>query len=431
MMERVLEWALRNRFIVLVLTGAMVVAGYVSLRRLPIDAVPDVTNVQVQVLTTAPALGPEEVEKFITTPVELAMSGLPGLEEVRSVSKFGLSAVTVVFEDGTDIYFARQIVNERVQGAREAIPPGYGEPEMGPVSTGLGEIYQFEVRGPGLSPMELRTILEWEISPRLRTIPGVVEINAFGGELRTYEVQVSPERLTQYNVSLGDLFSAIEENNANAGGAYIAKDAEQYLIRGEGLVGTLADIGDIVVAVDQRDGTPVYVRQLGDVQFAPMVRQGAVTRDGRGEVVAGITMMLMGANAREVVANVRQAVEEMRPSLEKLGVAIDPFYDRTEFVDRTIRTVAKNLIEGGLLVIVVLFLMLRNLRAGLVVASVIPLSMLAAFIGMRQLGVSGNLMSLGAIDFGLIVDGAVIVIENAIRLIAERAHALKRALTDD
>lgn len=430
-MERVLEWALRNRFIVLVLTGAMVVAGYLSLRRLPIDAVPDVTNVQVQVLTTAPALGPEEVEKFITTPVELAMSGLPGLEEVRSVSKFGLSAVTVVFGDGTDIYFARQIVNERVQQAREAIPPGYGEPEMGPVSTGLGEIYQFEVRGPGLTPMELRTILEWEISPRLRTIPGVVEINAFGGELRTYEVQVSPERLTQYDISLGDLFSAIEENNANAGGAYIAKDAEQYLIRGEGLVGTLADIGDIVVAVDQRDGTPVYVRQLGNVQFAPMVRQGAVTRDGRGEVVAGITMMLMGANAREVVANVRQAVDDMRPSLEKLGVTIDPFYDRTEFVDRTIRTVAKNLIEGGLLVIVVLFLMLRNLRAGLVVASVIPLSMLAAFIGMRQLGVSGNLMSLGAIDFGLIVDGAVIVIENAIRLIAERAHALKRALTDD
>lgn len=431
MMERVLEWALRNRFIVLVLSGAMVVAGYMSLRRLPIDAVPDVTNVQVQVLTTAPALGPEEVEKFITTPVELAMSGLPGLEEVRSVSKFGLSAVTVVFEDGTDIYFARQIVNERVQGARETIPPGYGEPEMGPVSTGLGEIYQFEVRGPGLSPMELRTILEWEISPRLRTIPGVTEINAFGGELKTYEVQVSPERLTQYNVSLGDVFSAIEENNANAGGAYIAKDAEQYLIRGEGLVGTLADIGDIVVAVDERDGTPVYVRQLGELQFAPMVRQGAVTRDGRGEIVSGITMMLMGANAREVVTNVKRAVEDMRPSLEKLGVTIDPFYDRSEFVGRTIRTVAKNLIEGGFFVIVVLFLMLRNLRAGLVVASVIPLSMLAAFIGMRQLGVSGNLMSLGAIDFGLMVDGAVIVIENAMRLLSERVHVLKRALTND
>lgn len=430
-MSHVLEWALRNRFIVLLLSASLVVGGLVALRRLAIDAVPDVTNVQVQVLTTAPALGPEEVEQFITTPVELTMSGLPGLQEVRSVSKFGLSAVTVVFGDGTDIYFARQLVNERLQAARDAIPPGYGEPEMGPVSTGLGEIFQFEVRGDGLSPMERRTILEWEIAPRLRSIPGVVEINSFGGELKTYEVQVDPDRLTQFNVSLGDLFRAIEENNANAGGAYIAKDAEQYLIRGEGLVTSLEDIGDIVVATELRDGTPIFVRQLGDVRFAPMVRQGAVTRDGRGEIVAGITMMLMGANAREVVANVRAAVQELAPSLAQLGVSIEPFYDRTEFVARTIRTVAKNLIEGGLLVIVVLFLMLRNLRAGLIVASVIPLSMLAAFIGMQQLGVSGNLMSLGAIDFGLIVDGAVIVIENAVRLIAARGHDLKRALTND
>ena len=431
MIEHVLEWSLRNRFIVLVLTGLLIVGGFVALRGLPIDAVPDVTNVQVQVLTTAPALGPEEVERFITTPVELAMSGIPRLADVRSVSKFGLSAVTVVFEDGTDIYFARQLVNERLQAARAAIPAGYGDPELGPVTTGLGEIYQFEVRGDGMSPMELRTILEWEIAPRLRAIPGVVEINSFGGELKTYEVQVLPDRLTQYNVTLSDLFSALELNNANAGGAYIAKDAEQYLVRGEGLITSLDDIGDIVVTTDARHGTPVYVRQVADVQFAPMVRQGAVTRDGRGEIVAGITMMLMGANAREVVGNVKAAVAEMAPALKKLGVTIEPFYDRTEFVARTIQTVAKNLIEGGLLVIIVLFLMLRNLRAGLIVASAIPLSMLAAFIGMRYFRVSGNLMSLGAIDFGLIVDGAVIVIENAVRLIAERAHALKRALTVD
>lgn len=431
MTERLLEWALRNRFIVLGLSVMLVIGGGIALRGLPIDAVPDVTNVQVQVLTTAPALGPEEVERFITTPVELAMSGLPRLTEVRSVSKFGLSAVTVVFEDGTDIYFARQLVNERVQTAREAIPPGYGDPELGPVSTGLGEIYQFEVRGEGKTPMELRTILEWEIAPRLRAIPGVVEINSFGGELKTYEVQVFHERLAQYNVSLTDLFDALERNNANAGGAYIVRDAEQYLIRGEGLITSLDDIGDIVVTTDQSDATPVYVRQLADVRHAPMVRQGAVTRDGRGEIVSGITMMLMGANAREVVSNVKRAVADMAPALAKLGVTIEPFYDRTEFVARTVRTVATNLIEGGLLVIVVLFLMLRNLRAGLIVASIIPLSMLAAFVGMRYFGVSGNLMSLGAIDFGLIVDGAVIVIENAVRLIADRARELKRALTAD
>ncbi|MBI5547133.1 MAG: efflux RND transporter permease subunit, partial [Deltaproteobacteria bacterium] len=413
MIERILEWSLKNRFLVLALSALLVIGGLSAMRSLPIDAVPDVTNIQVQVLTSAPALGPEEVERFITTPVELAMSGLPGLEEVRSVSKFGLSVVTVVFEDGTNIYFARQLVNERLQTARESIPQGFGNPELGPVSTGLGEIYQFEVRGEGKSPMELRTILEWEITPRLRRVPGVVEVNTFGGELKTYEVQVQPDNLTRYDVSITDVFQALERNNSNAGGAYLEKNDEQYLIRGEGLVGTLEDIGDIVVKADE-EGTPIYVRQLGEVRFAPMVRQGAVTRDGRGEIVSGITMMLMGANSRQVVNDVKQALDEMKPSLAKLGVTIDTFYDRTELVRKTIQTVAKNLVEGGLLVIVVLFLMLRNLRAGLIVSSVIPLSMLAAFIGMRRFGVSGNLMSLGAIDFGLIVDGAVIVVENAV-----------------
>jgi cobalt-zinc-cadmium resistance protein CzcA len=429
MIERVLEWSLGNRFMVLVLAAVLVAAGLNALRSLPIDAVPDVTNVQVQVLTTAPALGPEEVERFITTPVELAMSGLPRLQEVRSISRFGLSAVTVVFEDGTDIYFARQLVNERVQGAREDIPPGYGTPEMGPVSTGLGEIYQFEVRGEGKSQMELRTILEWEISPRLRAVPGVVEVNAFGGELKTYEVQLRPERLIQYRVSLKEVFDALENNNANAGGAYIEKSSEQYLIRGEGLIGSLEDVGRIVVANDPQDGTPIYLRQLGQVAFAPMVRQGAVTRDGKGEVVTGIVMMLLGANSRDVVNRVKASVEAMQPSLEGLGVTIAPFYDRTELIRKTIATVAKSLIEGAVLVVVVLFLMLRNLRAGLIAASAIPLSMLAAFIGMRALGISGNLMSLGSIDFGFIVEGAVIVIESAVRLIAIRGHELGRALT--
>jgi cobalt-zinc-cadmium resistance protein CzcA len=404
------------------------------------DAVPDVTNIQVQILTKAPALGPEEVEKFITTPVELAMSGLPGLEDVRSTSRFGLSAVTVVFEDGTDIYFARQLINERLQQAREAIPEGYGEPEMGPISTGLGEIYQFEVRSipPGqpnapaapLSPMELRSILEWEISPRLRKVPGVIEVNAFGGELKTYEVQVRPDDLARYDVVLDDVVRALERNNANAGGAYLQRAGEQYLVRGEGLISTLEDISDIVVT-KEADGTPIYIRNIADVRFAPMVRQGAVTRDGRGEVVIGIAMMLMGANSRAVVSDLKAEVERLRPALAKEGVELDAFYDRTTLVQKTIHTVARSLLEGGLLVIVILFLMLRNLRAGLVVASVIPLSMLFAFIGMNRLGVSGNLMSLGALDFGLIVDGAVILIENSIRLIAEKSHHLGRPLSRD
>lgn len=428
MIEHVLQWSLKNRFLVFVLSGVLVVAGFAAMRQLPIDAVPDVTNVQVQVLTNAPALGPEEVEKLVTTPVELAMSGLPRLEEVRSVSKFGLSAVTVVFQEGTDVYFARQLVNERLQEAREAIPAGYGEPELGPITSGLGEVFQFEVRGEGKTSMDLRTLLEWEIAPRLRAVPGVVEVNAFGGELKTYEVQVRPEDLARHGLSVSDVFAALERNNANAGGAYIEKNDEQYLIRGEGLVASLEDVGDVVVSSDEH-GTPVFVRQVADVGFAPMVRQGAVTRDGRGEAVTGIVMMLLGENSRRVVADVKGALEGMRPSLERMGVTVEPFYDRTELVQKTIRTVATSLVEGGILVVVVLLLMLRNLRAGLIVSSVIPLSMLAAFIGMRYFGVSGNLMSLGAIDFGLIVDGSVIVVENAVRMIAERSHALGRPVT--
>ncbi len=430
MIEHILEWSLKNRFLVFLMTALLVVGGLAAMRTLPIDASPDVTNVQVQVLTSAPALGPEEVERFVTSPVELAMSGLPGLEDVRSVSKFGLSSVTLVFEEGTDIYFARQLVNERLQAARASIPPGYGDPELGPITTGLGEIFQFEVRGEGKSPMELRTILEWEIAPRLRRIPGVIEVNSFGGELKTYQVQVRPDDLARFGLAVTDVFQALERNNANAGGAYVEKNAEQYLVRGEGLIQSLDDIRDIVVSADQH-GTPVYVRQVADVALAPVVRQGAVTRDGRGEAVAGIVMMLKGANAREVVGSVKQAMESMKPALAKLGVETDAFYDRTDLVQKTIRTVAKSLAEGGLLVIVVLFLMLRNLRAGLIVSSVIPISMLAAFIGMRWAGVSGNLMSLGAIDFGLIVDGAVIVVENAVRMIAERTHHLGRPVTRD
>jgi len=428
MIEGILDWSLKNRVMVLIGAVALTVAGLAAMARLPIDAVPDVTNVQVQILTSSPALGPEEVEKFVTTPVEQAMSGLPNVTEVRSTSKFGLSAVTVVFEDGTDIYFARQQIGERLAAARANIPPGYGEPELGPVSTGLGEIFQFEVRGDGKAAMELRTILEWEIAPRLRTVPGVVEVNSFGGELKTYEVRVRPDDLARYDVSLDQVVAALEENNANTGGAYLEQNGEQFLVRAEGLVRSRADIGDIIVASSD-DGVPIYVRNLASVELAPMVRQGAVTRDGRGEIVSGIVMMRMGANARQVVKDTKAALADLAPSLAKLGVTIEPFYDRTELVDKTVHTVARSLIEGGILVIVVLFFVLGNLRAGLLVALVIPLSMLVAFLGMQRFGVSGNLMSLGAIDFGLIVDGAVIVVENAVRLLAERSHHLGRKVS--
>jgi cobalt-zinc-cadmium resistance protein CzcA len=429
MLSNIVAFSVKNRLLVVFMVLLVGAVGARAAQKLPIDAVPDVTNVQVQVLTTAPALGPLEVEQFITFPVESVMSGLPRVEQIRSVSRFGLSAVTIVFEEGTDVYFARQLVSERLAAAREEIPEGYGSPELGPISTGLGEIYQFEVKGDPLcapgqdSPdcytvMELRTILDWYVAYQLRTVPGVVEVNTFGGELKTYEVELDPNRLTALSLSVADVFDALQGNNANAGGAYLARAGEQALIRGEGLVQSLGDIERIVVAT-RSDGTPIRIADIGRVHFAPMVRQGAVTRDGKGEAVVGIAMMLLGANSREVSDAVEDKIQRIRPTLPK-GVSIDTFYDRTDLVDRTIRTVATNLIEGGTLVVVVLLLMLGNLRGGLLVASAIPLSMLAAFIGMRQLGVSGNLMSLGALDFGLIVDGSVVIVENAVRRLGER-----------
>ncbi|MGH7818778.1 MAG: efflux RND transporter permease subunit [Candidatus Binatia bacterium] len=418
MLNRIFEFSLRNRFLILVFTALVVGVGVVSLRRLPIDAVPDVTPNQVQILTNAPGLGPVEVERFITFPVETAMSGLPGIEEIRSVSRFGLSAVTVYFDESMDVYFCRRLVMERLPDAREMIPPGFGSPEMGPISTGLGEIYQFEVTGEGLSMMELRSILEWDIAFKLKSVPGVVEVNSYGGELKTYEVELDPAKLVSFGLSIGDLFEALERNNANAGGGYIEHAGEQYLIRGEGLVSGLDDIGGIVLA-SRNEGTPIYVRDLGRVRFAPMVRQGAVTRDGRGEAVTGVVMMLIGENSRVVARRVHEKIQEIQKSLPA-GVKIDTYYDRTELVRRTIRTVVKNLLEGAFLVVAILLLLLGNLRGGLIVASAIPLSMLVAFTGMVYAGLSGNLMSLGAIDFGLIVDGSVVMIENIVRHMAER-----------
>ncbi|MBX7257349.1 MAG: CusA/CzcA family heavy metal efflux RND transporter [Candidatus Hydrogenedentes bacterium] len=417
-MNRIVDFSLNNRLIVVVLWLLVAAVGVNSLLKLPIDAVPDVTNIQVQVLTNSPGLAPEEIEQFITFPVETAMSGLPDIEEIRSVSKFGLSVVTVVFEEGTDIYWARQLVGERLTEARGSIPEEYGEPEMGPISTGLGEIYQFEVHGEGYSPMELRTILDWYVNFQLRSVPGVVEVNSFGGELKTYQVTLAPERLVAYDISVADVFEALESNNRNVGGGYIAHQGEQYLIRGEGLLESLSEIEKVIVGYDEDTATPIYIRDLAEVEFAPMIRQGAVTRDGRGEAVVGIVMMLMGENARVVSANVHEKIEEIQKTLPD-GVTIDTYYDRTELVNRTIRTVAKNLTEGGALVIIILLLLLGNLRGGLMVALAIPLSMLVSFTAMRFAGLSGNLMSLGAIDFGLIVDGSVVMIENAVRYLHE------------
>lgn len=387
--------------------------GVHSMFRLPIDAVPDVTPNQVTVLTQAPGLGPVEVEQFVTFPVETAMSGLPGIETMRSVSRFGLSSVYIYFEEDIDIYFARRLVMEHIAEARELIPEGYGTPTLGPISTGLGEIYQFEVSGEGYSLMELRSILDWEIGFKLQSVPGVVEVNSYGGELKTYEVQLDPNRLVAYNVSLDMIFDALRENNANTGGGYIEHSQEQYVIRGEGLIASLEDINNITVTAAE-DGTPIYIRNLGNAAFAPMIRQGAVTRDGQGEVVTGIVIMLMGENPRVVARRVDEELTRIAQTLPP-GIEIDTYYNRTDLVRRTIRTVQRNLLEGSLLVIAVLLLFLGNVRAGLIVALVIPLSMLLAFTGMMLAGISGNLMSLGAIDFGLIVDGSIVMVENIVR----------------
>lgn len=415
MINHIIDFSLNNRFIVILLSLAILGMGFFAAATIPLDAVPDLTNVQVQVLTNSPSLGPVEVEQFITFPVENAMSGIPNVDEIRSISRFGLSAVTVAFEDGTDIYWARNLINERLLKARENIPPGMGTPELGPIATGMSEIYQFEVRadaGSDHSLTDLRTILDWQIAFQLRSVPGVIEVNTFGGELKTYEVQLDPNKMQNYDISLSQLVDALEQNNGNAGGGYIAHNAEQRLIRGEGLVSSLDDIRTIVL--DNRKGTPIRIADVAKVEFAPMLRQGAVTRDGDREAVVGMVMMLMGGNSRQVVGDVKAKIAEIQKSLPD-GVTIDTFYDRTELVAKTIHTVGENIGLGVVLVVLTLFLLLGDVRAGLIVAAAIPLSAMSALIAMRYAGVSANLMSLGAVDFGVIVDGAVVMVENCVR----------------
>lgn len=445
MIERILAFSIRWRVLVIVAGIVLLGAGMFAALRLPIDAVPDITNTQVQINTVAPAFAPLEMEQYVTFPIEVAMSSLPRKQEIRSISQFGLSQVTVTFDDDVDLYWARQLVLERLGEAESELPDGV-RPELAPVSTGLGEIYQFTVErdsavapdadllpgeetGSGLHHDTLtdrRTILDWQIKPRLRTVPGVIEVNSFGGREKQYEVQLDPGRLVAYRLTLRHVVEAIEQNNSNAGGAYIERAGEQLLLRGVGLIKSVQDIEDIVLT--SHEGTPVSVRDVGRVSLGAQVRQGAATRDGNGETVMGVVMLLKGENSRTVTRDVKAALADVQQSLPA-GVVIKPFYDRTDLVDKTIGTAAKNLIEGGLLVIVVLFLFLLQIRAGLIVSAAIPLSMLVAIIGMNYFGVSANLMSLGAIDFGLIVDGAVIIVENTVRRLAEQRHRRGTKLT--
>ena len=432
-LEHIIHLSIRNRWIVLFVVFVICILGIYNFKRLSIDAVPDITNVQVQVNTEAAGYTPLEVEQRITFPIETAIAGIPKLDYTRSISRYGLSQVTVVFEEGTNIYFARQLLAERLQEIKSEIPAGI-EPMMGPISTGLGEIYMYAVEiedgavkedGTAYTPMDLRTIQEWVIMPQLRNLKGVIEINTIGGYEQQYHVLPYPERLLAYDLTITDLIEALERNNDNVGAGYIEKYGEQYLIRVPGQVKGIEDIQGIIVT--KRDEVTIRIGEVADVALGSPLRTGAATQDG-AEVVLGTAMMLIGENSREVAQRVAKKLEIVNESLPE-GINANPVYDRTSLVERTIKTVEKNLIEGALLVIVILFLLLGNLRAALITALVIPITMLMTITGMVENRVSGNLMSLGALDFGLIVDGAVIIIENCMRRFGMEQHRLGRLLT--
>lgn len=431
-LEKFIAFAIRQRWLMLLATLALSVLGFWSYGRLPIDATPDITNVQVQINTEAPGYSPLEAEQRVTFPIETALAGLARLDYTRSLSRYGLSQVTVVFKDGTDIYFARQQVAERLQQARSQLPSGL-EPELGPVATGLGEIYMYTVEakpgsrkadGSAWTPTDLRTLQDWVVRPQLRTVPGVTEVNTIGGFARQIHITPDPARLVAYGLTLADVVTAISANNQNLGAGYIERNGQQYLVRVPGQVADMEALRQIVL--DRRDGVPIRVRDVAQVGEGQELRTGAATQNG-DEVVLGTVFMLIGENSRNVARAVAARLAEIGPTLPA-GIVVNPVYDRTSLVDRTIVTVQKNLLEGALLVIVVLFLLLGNLRAALITAAVIPIAMLMTFTGMVRGGVSGNLMSLGALDFGLIVDGAVIIIENCLRRFGERQHQLGRVL---
>lgn len=427
MINNLIRFSIHNRFFVLIFAFGLFVAGVYNALLLPIDAVPDVTNKQIQINTLAPALAPAEVERQITFPLEVALAGMPGLQETRSISQFGLSQITVIFQDSKDIYFARQLVAERLGNVRDELPPGVSAPQMGPVSTGLGEIFNVIVESKD-SLMKRRETLDFIVRPQLRTVSGLSEVNAFGGFEKQFQVLVDPQKLQARGLHLRDVSDALEANNQNAGGGYIRKGDEQQLVRGIGVIANSSDIGNIVLKSE--NGTPVLVKDVAQITTGGGIRQGAVTMNGKGEAVMGITMLLLGENGRVVVQRVKDRLVSIEKTLPK-GTRLVGFLDRSELIGRTLKTAIKNLTEGGLLVIGVLFLFLLQLRAGLIVSSVIPLAMLFSIIGMRYFGVSANLMSLGAIDFGLIVDAAVIIVENCVRRLAELRGHLGRDLSEN
>ncbi len=422
MLNAIIDFSLRHRFLVIAAVLVFALLGLVALPHLDIDAFPDTTPVQVQINTVAPALGPDEVEQQITFPVEQVLSGLPGLEKVRSVSKFGLSQVVVTFADGTDVYFARQLISERL-GTVE-LPRGIARPTLGPVATGLGEVYHYFVTSPGydLSTLpeeervrkltELRTVQDWVIKPRLRMVSGVAEVNSWGGCEKQYQVRIDPDRLIKHGLTFDQVVEAVEKNNANVGGGILRKNGEALLVHGVGRVADGEQIQNIVITA--KAGVPITVRDVADVQIGHEVRRGAVTADGKGEVVLGLGFMLMGRNSHEVTRTMKARMDDIRAALPP-GVQVEPAYDRTELVDFVIDTVRGNLFEGGLLVIAVLFLFLGNLRAAFIVALAIPLAMLFAFAGMWRFGIAASLLSLGAIDFGMVVDSSVVMVENCVR----------------
>ena len=432
MLERILRFAIHQRWLVLIAVAGMAALGIYNYQRLPIDAVPDITNVQVQINTEAPGYSPLEAEQRITFPIETAMAGLPNLDQTRSLSRYGLSQVTVIFKDGTDIYFARQLVNERIQEVRDKLPPGV-EAAMGPIATGLGEIFMWTVEpndgarkpdGGEYTPTDLRTIQDWIVRPQLRNIPGVTEINTIGGYVKQFHVTPDPAKLIGYGLSFHDVLEALAKNNNNVGAGYIEKSGEQYLVRAPGQVTTLNEIGDMVIRSEH--GVPIRVKDVAEVLLGKELRTGAATKNGK-EVVLGTVFMLMGENSRTVSQRVATKLTEVNRSLPP-GVEAKTVYDRTRLVERTIETVATNLLEGAALVIVVLLALLGNWRAALLTAAVIPLSMLFLITGMVEKKVSANLMSLGALDFGLIVDGAVIIVENCLRRMATEQHRMGRVL---
>ena len=413
MLNWIIDFSLRYRVLVLIVTAAFAVAGGISLRYLDVDAFPDTTPVQVQINTVAPALGPEEIEQQITFPIEQVISGLPKLEQLRSVSKFGLSQVVVTFQDGTDIYFARQLINERLSTVE--LPVGIERPKMGPVATGLGEVFHYVVTGKGTDETDMRTIHDWVIKPKLRTVKGTAEINSWGGYEKQYQIRIDPNRLDRHKLTFDEVVEAVQKNNRNVGGGNIRVKSQMFLVHGVGRTVTIDQIKDIVITA--KDNVPVKVSDVAEVQIGHEIRRGAVTADGKGEVVLGLGFMLMGENSHQVTWSMKKKLDEIKTTLPS-NVKVEPVYDRTELVDFVIDTVKKNLFEAGILVIAVLFLFLGNLRAASIVAMAIPLSMLFAFSGMLRFGIAASLLSLGALDFGMIVDSSVVMIENCVRHIA-------------